>query len=231
MKTKAFSTLALLLFAGAQASGQSALTRTDSSPRTLVVYFSATGTTAFAARKIAAATDGTLCEIVPEKPYTSADLNWRNERSRSSVEMNDAKARPAIRPAEVRMEEYDVVFLGYPVWWNLAPRIVNSFIEQHDLSGKRIIPFATSGSSSIAGSVAAIPLWSGRPGVCSTVWARRPLTNGHAVPRPDATDPQPRRVVSLTRGMQPCGGAWPEAHSLRLYFVALATSSSFQSVV
>lgn len=173
MKTKAFSTLALLLFAGAQASGQSAPTRTDSSPRTLVVYFSATGTTASAARKIAAATDGTLCEIVPEKPYTSADLNWRNERSRSSVEKNDAKARPAIRPAEVRMEEYDVVFLGYPVWWNLAPRIVNSFIEQHDLSGKRIIPFATSGSSSIAGSVAAL-----RRSYPALEWSAGRLLNG-----------------------------------------------------
>ena len=87
--------------------------------------------------------------------------------------MNDAEARPAIRPAGVRVEEYDVVFLGYPVWWNLAPRVVNSFIEQHDLSGKRIIPFATSGSSSIAGSVAAL-----RRSYPELEWSAGRLLNG-----------------------------------------------------
>lgn len=173
MKAKTLSTLAMLFFAGAQASGQSAPAHGGASPRTLVVYFSATGTTAAAARNIAAATGGTLCEIVPEKPYTSSDLNWRDDLSRSSREMNDAEARPAIRPAGVRVEEYDVVFLGYPVWWNLAPRVVNSFIEQHDLSGKRIIPFATSGSSSIAGSVAAL-----RRSYPELEWSAGRLLNG-----------------------------------------------------
>ena len=162
MKAKTLSTLAMLLFAGAQASGQSAPAHGGASPRTLVVYFSATGTTAAAARNIAAATGGTLCEIVPEKPYTSADLNWRDDRSRSSREMNDAEARPAIRPAGVRVEEYDVVFLGYPVWWNLAPRVVNSFIEQHDLSGKRILPFCTNEGSGMGRSESDLQWSAGR---------------------------------------------------------------------
>ncbi len=90
------------------------------------------------------------------QPYTSADLDWNDKRSRSSVEMNDSKARPAIKGSKENIADYDVVFIGYPIWWNLAPRIINTFIESHDLKGKTVIPFATSGGSSLAGSAAAL---------------------------------------------------------------------------
>ena len=124
--------------------------------KVLVVYFSATGTTAAAAQMLAKQTGGALCEIVPEQPYTPADLNWHNAQSRSSVEMADAGARPAIKPANVNLANFDYVFIGYPIWWDLAPRAVNTFIESHDLSGKILIPFATSGGSTIDGSVRAL---------------------------------------------------------------------------
>ena len=102
----------------------------------LVVYFSATGTTAKAARTIAEVTGGTLYEIVPQQAYTSDDLDWNDKQSRSSVEMNNPQARP-----------------GYPIWWDLAPRIINTFIESYDLKGKTLVPFATSGGSGISNSV------------------------------------------------------------------------------
>lgn len=119
----------------------------------LVAYFSATGTTESAAEKIAEATGGQLCEIVPEKEYTSADLNWHDDRSRSSVEMSDPKSRPAIGEVSVDVAVYDIIFIGYPIWWDQAPRIVNTFIESHNWEGKTIIPFATSGGSGISNSV------------------------------------------------------------------------------
>ena len=118
----------------------------------LVAYFSATGTTAEAARKIARITGGELYAITPEKPYTSADLNWNDKRSRSSVEMNDPKSRPAIKGVKDNMADYKVVYIGYPIWWGVAPTIVKTFIESHDLNGKAVIPFATSGGSGIATS-------------------------------------------------------------------------------
>ena len=124
--------------------------------KTLVVYFSATGTTARAAQRIARERDADLYEIRPAKAYTSADLDWRNARSRSSVEMNDPKARPAIALPAADVAEYEVIYLGYPIWWDMAPRVVETFIESHDLSGKTIIPFATSGSSGIANSGAVL---------------------------------------------------------------------------
>ena len=124
--------------------------------KTLVVYFSATGTTARAAQRIARERDADLYEIRPAKAYTSADLDWRNARSRSSVEMNDPKARPAIALPAADVAEYEVIYLGYPIWWDMAPRVVETFIESHDLSGKTIIPFATSGSSGIANSVSVL---------------------------------------------------------------------------
>lgn len=120
--------------------------------KTLVVYFSATGNTARSARLIADVTGAKLFEIVPEKVYTGADLNWNDDQSRSSLEMNDPKSRPAMN-AKADVAGYDVIFIGYPIWWNQAPRIINTFIESHDLKGKLLIPFATSGGSSINNSV------------------------------------------------------------------------------
>lgn len=124
--------------------------------KTLVAYFSATGTTARAAEKLANVTGGELYAITPAKPYTSADLDWHDKQSRSSVEMNDPKSRPAIGGKTLNTADYDVIFIGYPIWWDLAPRVVNTFIESHNLKGKTIIPFATSGSSGVANSAAAL---------------------------------------------------------------------------
>lgn len=119
----------------------------------LVVYFSATGTTARVARTIADVTGGTLCEIVPQQPYTSDDLDWHDRQSRSSLEMNDPQARPALKQTKVNVRDYDVIFIGYPIWWDQAPRIINTFIENHDLKDKSLVPFATSGGSGISNSV------------------------------------------------------------------------------
>lgn len=121
-----------------------------------VAYFSATGTTARAAEKLANATGGELYAITPAKPYTSADLDWNDKQSRSSVEMSDPKSRPEIKGRKENITNYDVIFIGYPVWWDLAPRIINTFIESHDLKGKTVILFATSGGSSLAGSAMAL---------------------------------------------------------------------------
>lgn len=119
----------------------------------MVAYFSATGTTEGITRKIAEYTDGDLVRIEPEKSYTGSDLDWNDPRSRSSVEMGDSTSRPSIKPSEISVDKYDVVFIGYPIWWDLAPRVVNTFIESYNLSGKRIVPFATSGGSGISNSV------------------------------------------------------------------------------
>ncbi len=128
----------------------------QSNHKVLVAYFSATGTTARAAEKLADVTGGELYAIAPAQPYTGADLDWNDKRSRSSVEMNDPKSRPAIKSNKENIADYDVVFIGYPIWWNLAPRIINTFIESHDLKGKTVIPFATSGGSTLTGSTAAL---------------------------------------------------------------------------
>ena len=122
----------------------------------MVVYFSATGTTRQVAKQIAKNADADICEIAPAKPYSSADLDWTNNQSRSSVEMNDPKARPEIKALSVDASRYDYVFLGYPIWWDLTPRAVNTFIETANLTGKTVIPFATSGSSTIANGVAVL---------------------------------------------------------------------------
>lgn len=124
--------------------------------KTLVACFSATGTTARAAEKVAEATGGELYAIMPESPYTAADLDWHDKRSRSSREMNDPQARPALGGHAVDAARYDVIFIGYPIWWDLAPRIVDTFIESQRLAGKTVIPFATSGGSGIANSAAAL---------------------------------------------------------------------------
>jgi len=121
--------------------------------KVLVAYFSATGTTARVAETIADLTQATLHEIRPQQEYTAEDLDWNDKQSRSSVEMNDASARPALVGDVDNIDQYDVVFLGYPIWWDLAPRPVYTFIESNDLKDKTVIPFATSGGSSISGSI------------------------------------------------------------------------------
>lgn len=124
--------------------------------RILVAYFSATGTTARAAEKLANVMGGELYAIMPAESYTSADLDWHDKQSRSSVEMNDPKSRPALKGRKENIADYDVIFIGYPIWWDLAPRVINTFIESHDLTDKTVIPFATSGGSTLAGSAAAL---------------------------------------------------------------------------
>ena len=118
----------------------------------LVTYFSAEGTTAKVASKLAFKLGADIFEIKPEVPYTKADLNWMDKKSRSSVEMNDRNCRPAIRSRVESMAQYDVVFVGFPVWWYREPSIIDTFMEAYDFSGKTIIPFATSGMSGIGDS-------------------------------------------------------------------------------
>ena len=128
----------------------------------LVAYFSATGTTEGVAEQIAEGLSCDLYEITPQDPYTDADLNYSDTNSRTTSEMNDENARPAISGSVSDMAQYDVVFLGYPIWWGEAPKIINTFLESYDFSGKTIVPFCTSGSSGISSSVSALkPLASG----------------------------------------------------------------------
>ena len=115
----------------------------------LVAYFSASGNTAQVAEVLAEAICADIFEIRPEVTYTKDDLNWWEETSRSTVEMKDTSARPEIAKNRDNMKEYDVVFVGFPIWWNVAPRIINTFLESYDFSGKIIIPFATSGGSGV----------------------------------------------------------------------------------
>ena len=115
----------------------------------LVAYFSASGVTGSVAEKLADEIGADLFEIVPEKPYTNADLDWQNSRSRSSVEMKDRDARPAIASKIDDMSRYDVIFVGFPVWWYREPSIIDTFMEAYDFSGKTIVPFATSGGSGL----------------------------------------------------------------------------------
>lgn len=117
------------------------------SKKILVAYFSASGVTAKAAWKLSEAMGADLHEIKPKVPYSSADLNWMDKKSRSSVEMNDPSSRPMIAEKLADMEKYDVVFVGFPIWWYVAPTIINTFLESYDFSCKTIIPFATSRGS------------------------------------------------------------------------------------
>ena len=121
--------------------------------KTLVAYFSATGRTAKAAELLADAMGADIHEIQPKVPYTKADLNWLNKKSRSSVEMNNKTFRPEIAESNVQIAEYDVIFLGFPIWWYVAPTIINTFLESSDFSGKKIILFATSGGSKFGKTV------------------------------------------------------------------------------
>ena len=115
--------------------------------KSLVIYFSATGTTKGKAEILARVLGADLREIVPAERYTATDLDWHDKKSRSSVEMADKSSRPAIAETVGNMAEYDTVFLGFPIWWYIAPTIVNTFLEAHDLAGKRVVPFFTSGGS------------------------------------------------------------------------------------
>lgn len=128
----------------------------------LVAYFSASGTTARVAADLAKAAGADLYEIEPKAPYTSADLNWMDKTARSTIEMKDKSSRPEIKDTDVRVADYDVIYVGFPIWWYVAPTIINTFLEKYDFSGKTIILFATSGGSGfgraaegLKGSVAA----------------------------------------------------------------------------
>lgn len=118
----------------------------------LVAYFSCTGTTEEVAKIIAEEDGATLYRIEPEQPYTSADLDWNDRKSRSTVEMNDSSSRPAIKATLKNAADYDTIYIGYPIWWDQAPRVINSFIEKYGFAGKTVIPFATSGGSTIDNS-------------------------------------------------------------------------------
>lgn len=115
--------------------------------RKLVAYFSASGVTAKVAEKLSEAIGADLYAIEPEVPYTKADLDWMDKKSRSTIEMNNPASRPAIAGKRDNMNDYDTVFVGFPIWWYVAPTIINTFLENYDLTGKTIIPFATSGGS------------------------------------------------------------------------------------
>ena len=138
--------LALMFGACSQTNKQKEQTETKSM-KTLVAYFSATGTTKAAAEKLAEVVDADIHEIQPETPYSDADLNWHNQQSRSSVEMKDKSSRPAIKNKVENMNQYTTVYIGYPIWWYIAPTIINTFVEQYNLEGKTVIPFFTSGGS------------------------------------------------------------------------------------
>lgn len=119
----------------------------------LVSYFSASGTTAATASKIAAAANADLFEIEPAVPYTDADLNWMDKKSRSSLEMNDKSFRPEIVKKDLDITGYDTILIGFPIWWYVAPTIINTFLESYDFSGKKIVLFATSGGSGFGNTV------------------------------------------------------------------------------
>lgn len=119
----------------------------------LVAYFSATGVTKSAAERLAAASGADIFRIVPETPYTKADLDWTDKSSRSSVEMSDLSSRPGISSTLPNMEQYNTVFIGFPIWWYVAPTIISTFLESYDFSGKTIAVFATSGGSGLGKTI------------------------------------------------------------------------------
>lgn len=137
--------MALCLSACSQGSNK----KENKQMKTLVAYFSATGTTKGVAQQLAEVTGADLHEIKPEKPYTDADLDWQDKQSRSTIEMEDKSSRPAITEKLPNMHEYDVIYVGFPIWWYTCPTIINTFMESYDFKGKTVIPFATSGGSSI----------------------------------------------------------------------------------
>ena len=124
--------------------------------KVLVVYFSATGTTKGAAKKVKKATGGTLYQIKAAKPYTSADLSYDNDDCRANTEQRDGSVRPKIKGKVKNIKKYDVIFIGYPIWWEKEPMIIRTFLESYNLKGKKIVPFCTSGGSGISGSMKGI---------------------------------------------------------------------------
>ena len=143
----------------------------------LVAYFSASGTTARVAKDLAKAAGADLYEIRPETPYTRADLNWQDKNSRSSLEMRDKNSRPTLADRDANIAEYDTIFVGFPIWWYVAPTIINSFLEAYDFSGKKIVLFATSGGSGFGKAVAGL-----QPSAPDAVIVEGALLNG----RPNA---------------------------------------------
>ena len=144
----AFAAMSLCMSACAQTKKENKVKTND----ILVAYFSATGNTAETAKRIAVATGGDLYEITPEKAYTAADLDWTDKASRSSVEMNDVKSRPAIKGKKLDAGKYNVIFIGYPIWVETAAPPIRTFLTTHDLAGKTVVPFCTSGTSSAEAS-------------------------------------------------------------------------------
>lgn len=140
----------------------------------LVAYFSASGVTKAAAEKLASAIGADLFEIKSVSPYTRADLDWTNKNSRSSVEYRDKSIRPEIADKVDNMADYDVVYIGFPIWWYVAPNIINTFVESYDFAGKTLIPFATSGGSGMGKTVDELRL------LCSdkTIWKSGKVING-----------------------------------------------------
>lgn len=133
-------------------SDESTATAETTGSKTLVAYFSATGNTKSIAESIADGLSADMYEIVPKEPYTDADLDYNDDNSRSTLEMNDSSARPEISGTIENFEQYDTIFLGYPIWWGDAPRIMDTFVESYDFTGKTVIPFCTSGGSGIGSS-------------------------------------------------------------------------------
>lgn len=169
MKKLLLALLALVCTMGTTAQNK----KNVNAKKILVAYFSCTGTTKSAAQKLAQAMDADLYEIQPAKPYTSADLNWNNKNSRSSVEMKDKSSRPAIASKVAGMGQYETVFVGFPIWWDLAPTIINTFLESYDFKGKSVVPFATSGGSSLTNSEKAL-----RKAYPQMEWKTGKLLNG-----------------------------------------------------
>ena len=152
----ALAAVSLSACAGGNKQDKADMQQNQATGKTLVAYFSASGVTEGVAKTLAEVTGGDLYKIDPEQPYTDKDLDWRDSSSRSSVEMNDLTSRPAIKGngKVENIEQYDTVFVGFPVWWYTAPTIINTFIEANDFNGKVMIPFATSGGSTIDKSAA-----------------------------------------------------------------------------
>jgi putative NADPH-quinone reductase len=144
----------------------------------LVAYFSASGTTKHVAEKLAEAAGADLYEIRPEVPYTNADLNWRDEKARSTVEMKNPSSRPALADKDADIASHSTIFLGFPVWWYVAPTIINSFLEAYDFSGKKIVMFATSGGSGFGKTVAGLK---GSVSADTTIVEGKILNSGESV--------------------------------------------------
>lgn len=154
--TAAFATLLSLTACGQSTQKSSETMESNSNKKVLITYFSATGTTRAVAQRLADAAGADIFEIAPETPYTDADLDWRDKTSRSTIEMKDPASRPTLANTCPDIDKYDIIYIGFPVWWYVAPHIINSFVEAHNLNGKTLVPFATSGGSGIAGCVDAL---------------------------------------------------------------------------